>query len=313
MDSYKGMRAFVTVVQFGSFSLAAEKLGMSRPMITKYIADLEASLGTRLLNRSTRKMSLTEIGKDYLEHASAILNAVDALEERIVQHTKNPSGTLRITAPINYGCNELPAIVGAYLKAYPNINVTLDLDDRILDIIEHEYDISLRVAQLADSSSVARKLFDIPCYVCVSPLYLAEKGALAVPAELSRHNCLTYSNLQSQTNWSYRNTDNEQVSIAVSGNINVNNGDALCALAISGVGIILEPEFVVKHALENGSLIRIFPEYEWHPRALYAIYPSRHQLPLKTRNFIDFLVSCSQGGRPLCSVGRSQGLKGQRL
>lgn len=291
MESYKGMRAFVAVVQSGSFSGAAERLGMSRSMTTKYVADLEKRLGARLLNRSTRKMSLTEIGKDYFEQSRVILEALDSLEERVALQTRTPRGTLRITAPVHYGSNSLPAILAEYLEVYPEISFTLDLDDRFLDIIDKEYDVALRIADLDDSSAVARKLFDIPCYMCASPAYLAENGRPVSPAELSKHNCLRYSNLKRKSIWSYRVSRHQTVSIPVHGNAFANNGEALCHLAVSGAGVILEPEFVVRKAIEEGSLTRLFPEYDWSPRALYVVYPSKDKLPLKTRNFIDFLVA----------------------
>jgi DNA-binding transcriptional LysR family regulator len=289
MDMINALRIFNAVVTGGTFTAAAEALDLSRPRVSKTIAELERHFGVRLLHRTTRSMTLTEAGRECFEYSQRISAECLALEA-YMGNQGQPAGTLRISAPHPYCRAELATIVAGYQRRYPRVSVEFCLSDQLVNLIEQGIDVAIRVANLSDSSLVARKLCNIPRILCASPKYLKQQGTPVTPQELRDHNCLVYSLLPRAEQWEYLDAEGRLVEVPVFGSLRANSGDALLASALEGRGIILEPEFVVREALASGALVRLMRDYAWSRRSLYVVYVNRRYLPVNIRSFVDYLA-----------------------
>ncbi len=289
IDIVASMRVFTAVVDAGSFAGAADKLDLSRGMATRYVAQLEAHLGVRLLNRTTRKLSLTEAGNDYYQRATQVLAMVEEAETSVAQEASVPRGTLRVTSSVTFGVHHLGRAITEYLQQYPGVQVDVTLNDRVVDLIEEGFDLGIRVATRIDPGLVARKLTPARIVVCASPGYLKKHGAPQSPEELTGHNCLSYAYWSLGNEWHFRRKGVER-KVRVSGNLRGNNGDILVNAAIEGVGVILHPTFLVYEPLREKKLVRILPDWEADDLTVFAVYPNRKFLPPKVRSFIDFLA-----------------------
>ncbi len=289
VDVVTGMRVFTAVVDAGSFAAAADRLALSRGMATRYVAQIEAHLGVRLLNRTTRRLSLTEAGRDYYQRATQVLALVDEAESAAAQKASEPRGTLRINAPVVFGTRHLGRAIGAYLRRYPEVRVDLALNDRVVDLVDEGSDLAVRIATRIDPGLVARPLTRARTIACASPAYLKAHGMPKTPDDLLRHNCLTYSYAEFQYDWRFRRRGRE-VSVKVAGNLHGNHGELLCNAAIEGLGVILQPTFLVHEAIRARKLVRVLAEWETQEFTVYAVYPHRKYLPPKVRSFVDFLV-----------------------
>ena len=290
IDIVTGMRVFTAVVDAGSFAGAADKLDLSRGMATRYVAQLEAHLGVRLLNRTTRKLSLTEAGSDYCQRATQVLAMVEEAETSVAQEASVPRGTLRVTSSQAFGVRHLGWAITEYLQRYPGIQVDVTLNDRVVDLVEEGFDLAIRVATRIDPGLVARKLTRARVVACASPGYLKKHGAPKSPEELAGHNCLAYAYSSLQNEWHFRRKGVVR-KVRVSGNLRGNNGDILSTAAIEGLGVILHPTFLVYEALRERKLVRILPDWEIDDLTVFAVYPNRKFLPPKVRSFIDFLAA----------------------
>ncbi len=290
IDIVTGMRVFTAVVDAGSFAGAADKLDLSRGMATRYVAQLEAHLGVRLLNRTTRKLSLTEAGSDYCQRATQVLAMVEEAETSVAQEASIPRGTLRVTCSQAFGVRHLGWAITEYLQRYPGIQVDVTLNDRVVDLVEEGFDLAVRVATRIDPGLVARKLTRARVVACASPGYLKKQGAPKSPEELARHNCLAYAYSSLQNEWRFRRKGVVR-KVRVSGNLRGNNGDILSTAAIEGLGVVLHPTFLVYEALREKKLVRILPDWEIDDLTVFAVYPNRKFLPPKVRSFIDFLAA----------------------
>jgi DNA-binding transcriptional LysR family regulator len=289
MDRFSEIRAFVDVAELGSFVAAAERLELSRAMVTKLVAALENRLGARLMHRTTRKLSLTEAGETYLAQAGSLLAELDELDARLSHGASEPVGRLRLSAPVSFGMRYLGAIIGGFHQRHPRIEVELNLNDRRVDLVEEGFDLALRVSNLTDSTLVARRLAQIRDLVAASPDYLARHGTPRHPAELAEHQCLLYA-LTAQPNiWDYRGPDGGQDKVRVKGALRANNGDVLTDAAVHGMGIVLQPRFLLEKALADGSLVPVLQEYDWHCLDLSVVYPVRRHVPGKVRVFVEYL------------------------
>ncbi|UTH75080.1 LysR family transcriptional regulator [Chromobacterium sp. IIBBL 290-4] len=289
MDRFSEIRAFVAVAELGSFVAAADRLELSRAMVTKLVAALENRLGARLMHRTTRKLSLTEAGETYLAEAGSLLAELDELDARLSHGASEPVGRLRVSAPVSFGMRYLGGIVGGFHQIHPRIEVELSLNDRRVDLVEEGFDLALRVSNMADSTLVAKRLAQIRDLVAASPDYLAKHGEPRHPAELAEHQCLLYA-LTSQPNvWDYRAPDGSQDKVRVKGPLRANNGDVLTDAAVNGIGIVLQPRFLLEKALADGSLVAILPDYDWHCLDLSVVYPVRRHVPGKVRAFVEYL------------------------
>lgn len=288
MDRIDAMRAFVSVVTEGSFSNAAISMQLSPQLVSKYISKLEERLDVRLLNRTTRKVSLTEAGTHYFQHAQQILLSIDEMDSQLGGLQQTPKGTLRINAPVSFALKHMAKLVTDFQIRYPLVNVDLQLNDRKVDIVDEGFDIALRIGRLKSSSLIAKHIAPIRVILCASPEYLKKNGIPKQLEDLKQHRYLHYSYMEIDAKeqiFQWLKTKN----IATNGEFHSNNGDVLVEAAIAGAGIALQPTFITSDAIKSGKLVQVLPKFELEPLGLYAIYAHRKLLPNKVRCFIDFI------------------------
>ena len=295
MDRLQGMRVFVRVAEQGSFSSAAQQLGLSKSAVSKHVAALEERLGVRLLNRTTRRLAVTEVGAVYRDWCARVVQEIEEADLTASQHGVEPRGRLKVSAPMTFGFLHLVPLLPEFLARHPALEVDLILDDRVVDLLDEGFDLAVRIGGLADSSLVARRLAGAR-FVCVAgPAYLARAGTPAVPAELARHNCLRYSYRRQPDDWSFAH-GTEQATVRVHGNLQANNGDALRAAARAGLGIVYLPDFIIGDDLESGTLVQLLGDWEAPEIPIHAVFPPQRHPSAKLRAFVDFLVA--RLGRP---------------
>lgn len=304
MDNIQTMRAFAAVVEAGSFTAAAEQLRLTKGVVSKQVSQLEGRLGVRLLNRTTRSVSLTEFGQAYYDRVSRILNDIADLESAAQERQTEPRGRLRLTAPQVFGELFVAPVVRAYLELYPEVTVELTLADRYVSLVEEGYDLAVRVAEPPDSSLIARKIRPVRLVTCAAPAYLEKKGRPAEPRDLRDHDCVIDLNGRAPRAWRYR-VGGEIATVAVSGRAAVNSAAAARGMAIEGLGVALIPDFVVASDLQAGRLIELFAENHAYDSAVYAIYPHARHLAPKVRRFIDLFAdrlrqSPDWNAKPFC-------------
>jgi DNA-binding transcriptional LysR family regulator len=283
------MRAFAAVVETASFTGSGQRLDMSKAMVSKYVGVLEDHLGTRLLNRTTRRLSLTESGQVYYERCLQIIADVAEAEQAAGQLTAIPRGTLKIAMPVSFGTIKIGPLITEYVRQYPEVKLDISLADRKVDLIEEGFDLAIRIGSLPESGLIARKLAVDRTAICAAPAYLKQHGAPQKPEDLRRHACLNYTYASNGDEW-FLKKDREELVVPTSGPIRVNNGDMLRLAAISGGGIIWQPRFIVEDDLRAGRLVEVLTNYSTVELGIYAIYPSRKHLSAKVRTFVDFLV-----------------------
>lgn len=289
MDTLEAMRVFVAVVERNGFSAAAQALDMSTAGVTRQIAALEKRLSTRLLNRTTRRVSPTSTGAAYYAQCVQLLAQFDALEASIGAQALEPSGTLRVNAPVSYGIARLGPVLAGYRQRYPQVRLDLSLSDRLVDMVEEGYDVAIRITRQPGPALIARKLAESQIRLCAAPAYLARHGDPQQPEDLAGHECLNYAYWGGGDSWQLRGPRGE-VSVAIQGGVRANNGDVLREAAIAGMGIIVQPDFLVDDALADGRLQRVLPDWDVPPIGIFAVYTSRNHLAPKVRSFIDYLV-----------------------
>ncbi|MGJ4908256.1 LysR family transcriptional regulator [Bradyrhizobium sp. SZCCHNR1015] len=289
MDKLSSLRAFVKVVESGSFAEAGRQLRLSRSAISKYIGELEQSLGVQLIVRTTRHASPTETGQLYFERAVAILAELDAADQAVSQSQAAPRGLLRVNAPMSFGTMRLGPVVADFMARYPELQLQIVLSDDLLDPVQDGFDVTLRIAELESSSLVARRIMPVERVICAAPAYLARHGTPESPEELRRHTSLTYGFLLTGNQWKLTGRDGDHW-VQPAWSLCVNNAEVLRDVAIKGQGVALIPRFIAADALESGALAAILSDYAAPPLALYAIYPPTRHLSVKVRLFIDFLV-----------------------
>lgn len=289
MDRLDDMLAFIKVVDTKSFTAAADRLNLSKSVVSRRIGELENRLGARLLNRTTRKLSLTEVGQAYYERCTRILNDLEEAEQAVADLHAAPRGKLRLNAPVSFGVTHLAPAIAEFLERHPSIEIDMDLNDRYVDLIDEGYDVAVRVGKLRDSTLIARRLAPARRVVCASPAYLEKHGTPQVPEDLINHNCLIYTNVPVAEQWQFK-VDGEIRSVRVSGPIRSNNGDLLREAALAGLGIILTPTFLCGESLSSGSLKWMLSDYVFSDISVNAVYPHNRHLSPKVRVFVDFLA-----------------------
>ena len=282
------LRSFMAVVESGSFKGAADTLNASTAAISRRVSALESSLSTRLLNRTTRQIDLTDAGKQFYDDLQHIFCALDEAEERLHDEHKIPRGSLRIAAPQSFGTLCFAPVLPDFIRRYPEIDIQLQLDDREVDIIAEGIDIAIRIGAPQDSSLVATCIANIPRVFCASPDYLQKHGEPEDPGELTGHNCLHYNQLSIKDEWRYEKNGKVH-NLNVRGTLSTNNGEVLRDAAIAGIGISLLPEFIVSQALQTGKLKVVLSNYCPRAFGLYAVRPSRKFTPLRIKRLIEFL------------------------
>ncbi len=291
MDRLQSMRVFAKVVEQGNFARAAQALEMSNAVVTRYVADLEEHLGTRLLNRTTRRLSLTETGQAYLERVLQILQEIDDADAIASAHSKTPSGTLRIYSHLAFGQLQLAQLLPEYARRYPQVTLDVTLSDRTLDLVEDSFDVGIFTdLQKFDAGMIARQLGISQVLLCASPEYVRGHGAPQSPAEISQHACLNFSYEQLRHHWPMRDSSGKVVHIPVTGKVVSNNGALLRDCALAGMGLVLRPSFALGDDLAAGRLLRLLPEQPLGQLAVSMVYPSRRLLSAKVRAFVEFIT-----------------------
>jgi DNA-binding transcriptional LysR family regulator len=296
MDLLRAIKAFSQVVESKSFVKAAERLDLSTTAVSRYVADLEGHLQTRLLQRTTRRLGLTETGRAFHERCVQILAELEEAEREAAQEAIVPRGTIRLTTSVNFGMHQVTPAIAAFLARHSEVKLDVSLSDRIVDIVEEGFDIAIRIGGTGGQNLVARKLGEMRLVACASPDYITRHGAPATPEDLVRHNCLTYEYALRDA-WTFRDAAGRERAVRVAGSLNSNNGDLLVAAAAQGAGITLEPDFIVGPELKKGGLVRVLESFEAPVSPIYAVYPSRRYLPAKVRAFVDFLAERFAGSR----------------
>jgi len=289
-----GLQTFVTVVEVSSFSRAAEKLDSTTAAVSRRVASLEKRLSTRLLNRTTRSMSLTEAGERYYRDIVDILRALEEADARAAGEAADPTGTLRITAPLSFGVRRLGPVLSEFMELHPHLRVLLQLDDGYRDIISEGLDVAIRIGEIKESTLIARRITNVRRYLCASTDYLARKGVPSTPVDLANHACLHYNNILLREEWTLTGPDGPET-VAVSGPLSANNGDVLREAAIRSQGIVILPDFLSEEDLEQGRLERILTDYSPSDFGLYAVWASRNFTPTKIRTLVDFLIEKFSG------------------
>ena len=289
MDRFSAMEVFTKVVELGSFARAAERLDLSTSATSRHVADLEVHLQTRLLNRSTRKLSLTESGHAFYERCVQVLADLEEAEQAAGQTTQVPRGTIKLTCGMSFGTRHLSPALAAYMAAHPGVRFDISLSDRVVDLVEEGFDLGIRIGSLGSANLIARKLGETRVIACAAPGYLAKHGTPNVPEDLASHNCVTYSYVADSYQWRFRDPSGGERAVQVSGNLHANNGELLTEAAVNGIGIVYEPEFIVSQALVEKKLVQLLGAFEREPLGIYAVYASRKHLSAKVRSFVDFL------------------------
>lgn len=291
MEHLAEMMTFAKVVETRSFSAAAQELRTSKSLVSKQVSNLESALGVKLLNRTTRRMSLTEIGAAYYEHCARIAQEIDAAAETVTQLQAEPRGVLRLTSPVIFASLHLAPAMQAFLKRHDKVEIELNASDRVIDIVEEGYDLAIRITDHPSPTMVARRIAPLRWVVCASPEYLERRGTPRTPQDLLDHDCLLYHGIPAvREGWRFM-AGNKEVSLNVAGKCRINNSEALLQLAIGGMGIVLFPTYVLGHHLKSGRLKVVLPDSVANPgMSLYVTYlPNRYMQP-KVRAFIDHLM-----------------------
>jgi len=290
MSDLEEIRSFVQLVDAGTATRAAEIRGTAVSAISRRLKDLETRLGVQLLQRTTRKMNLTEEGRLFYDRAVRILSDLAEAEAEVSRQSAVLKGKLKIAAPLSFGVAHLSPALSAFMQAHPDIEVKLDMSDRQVDLLEEGFDLAIRIGDLKDSTLMARKIAPICHVVCAAPAFFEAHGIPQHPEDLSGLPGLCYGNFPNPSAWSYRGPDGETGTVMVHPRLESTNGDSIREAAIAGLGVLCEPTFILNEAITAGALQPVLLDYRWHNMALYAVYPATRHVPQRVRALIDFLV-----------------------
>ena len=298
MDRFQAITAFARVVELGSFARAAERLSVSTSAVSRQVAELEAHLDARLLNRTTRRLSLTEAGQAFYERSVQLLADLDDAESVVRTATVVPKGRLRLTCGITFGVRYLAPDIAGFGARHPQLTFDLDLSDRTTDLVEEGFDLAVRIGTAGPPGLVARRLGHTQLICCASPSYLEAHGEPRHPDDLLRHKCLEYTYQPAASAWTFEDHDGRRHPVRVSSSVRANNGRMLTALAVAGLGIVLEPDFIVAPEIRAGRLRPLLPQFAPPRTPIAAVYPSRRHLSPKVRAFVNFLADRFSSGPP---------------
>jgi DNA-binding transcriptional LysR family regulator len=290
MAQIEEIQAFIHIVEAGSITAAAERLNLAKSAVSRRLSELEERLGVELFHRTTRKMTLTDSGQGFYERSVRIMADLEEAENAVSQAHHELSGELRVAAPLSFGIMHLGPAITEFQKRHPAIRFDIDFNDRQIDLIEEGFDVGIRIAELEDSSLIARKLANNSVVVCASPGYLDKHGTPTIPEELIDHDCLTYSYLPNPNQWNFVDMLGQMQTIRVKSSMQSNSGNYLREAAIAGLGILRQPTFIAYEAIQKKELVPIMQDYEIPSVNAYAIYPPTRHLSQRVRTFIDFLV-----------------------
>jgi DNA-binding transcriptional LysR family regulator len=289
MEDLERMAIFARVVETKSFSEAARRLNLSKSVVSKQMTQLEKSIGARLLNRTTRAMSLTEAGAVFYEHCARIVEELEAAKSAVGRLHSEPRGLLRVSASVAFGTMHIAPALAEFLARHPDVQIDMEIADRFVDLADERFDVAIRITQEPGLNLVARRLATVRRKICATPEYFARHGVPRTPQDLERHNCLTYTHFNPRDPWRLRGPEGD-TSVAASGNLRLNDDEALSEAVLQGLGIALLPTFIIGKDLQAGRLQSVLSDYIPLERHIYAVYlPTRHVSP-KVRAFIDFLL-----------------------
>jgi DNA-binding transcriptional LysR family regulator len=293
MDRFLEMRVFAAVVDAGSFVGACDAIEMSKPAVSRYVRDLEARLGVRLLQRTTRKLSLTDEGAVFYARCKDLLANVEAAESEISSRSSEASGLLKVNVPVSFGIIHLAPLWSEFMARHPKVALDVTLSDRLVDLVEEGFDVAVRIARLPSSSLISRKIASTRMILCASPGYLKKHGTPKQPADLANHTVLAYSLLSVGDHWEFEGPHGK-VTVKVMPRLHSNSGETCRSVALAHQGIILQPSFLVGDDLKRGALVPLLPDYLAMALGVYAIYPTRQHLSPKVRLLIDFLIESAR-------------------
>lgn len=289
MDRFLEMQTFVAVVEAGSFVRGADAMQVSKSVVSRVVGELEARLGVRLLQRTTRRLSLTPEGMLFFERCKDLLSSLDSAEAEVTEHAGHVMGELRVSAPVTFGLMHLAPLWPAFMTKHPHLLLDVTLGDRVVDLVDEGFDLAVRIAQLHNSSLVSRQLATTRLVLCATKRYLKSHPAISHPSQLAEHAVFTYSLLATGEHWHFEGPQGEVV-VKVNPRMRSNSGDSCCMAALQHQGLVLQPTFLVGEHLASGALVEVLPRYRSTELGIYAVYPSRKQLSPKVRHLVDFLV-----------------------
>lgn len=293
MDRFQEMRTFAAVVDAGSFVGAADALQMSKPAVSRYVGELETRLGVRLLQRTTRRLSLTSEGEVFHARCKELLAQVDEAEAEVSSRSGDATGLLKLSVPVSFGERHLAPLWPVFMARHPKVALDVSLSDRTVDLVEEGFDVAVRIARLQSSSLVSRRIATSRLHLCASPAYLERHGTPQHPAELAQHSVLAYTLLSTGDHWTFNGSEGE-VSVNVTPRFRSNSGETCRSGALAHQGIILQPDFLVGPDLAAGALVELMPHYRSLEFGIYALYPTRKHVAPKVRLLIDFLMASLQ-------------------
>ena len=289
------MQAFVAVVEAGSFTAAADRLGIAKSAISRRVSTLEERLGVQLLRRTTRRLNITDTGQSFYEHSARILADLEEAESAVAQEHGELRGTLRVALPLSFGIRHMCKPIAEFQQRHPRVRFDLDLNDRRIDLVEEGIDLAIRIGRLADSSLIAKRLFEARTVVCGAPDYFEERGKPNEPDDLLDHACLVYGNLADPTTWVCHDAAGNEHRVKIRAAMTATSGDFLSAVAAQGLGIAIQPTFIAGEAIRRGDLMPVLTDYRWPVSPAYAVYPPTRHLSYRVREFIDFLAQYFAG------------------
>ncbi len=295
MDRFLALSVFAKVVELGSFARAAERLGMSSSAVSRHVAELESHLSARLLNRTTRRLSLTEAGAAFHERCVQLLADLEEAEETVTAAAILPRGTLRLTCSVSFGTRHLAPAIATFAGRNPQLRFDVELSERAVDIVDEGFDLAVRIGEIGGQSLIGRRIGVSEVVCCAAPSYLAAHGTPRTPADLAQHACLSYEYSPARNLWRFVDATGRAHEVRIAGPVHANNGQMLCALAVAGMGINCEPDFIVAPDVRAGRLVPLLRDFTPPPIPIHAVYPSRRHLSAKVRGFVDFLVSHFSG------------------
>ena len=296
MDKFREMRTFSAVADAGSFVRAAEQLDLSKAAVSRLVSDLEKRLNVRLMHRTTRRLSLTDEGRQFHIHCTSVLAAIEDAEAQLLSRSGQARGLLRINAPVSFGILHLAPLWSLYLKQHPHVNLDITLSDRAVDLVEEGYDLAIRIARLPNSSLISRQLAKTRILLAASPGYLQQMGTPQHPSELAQHRTLRYNQATIGNDWAFRHdTSGQHTQVSVVPVMQSNNGDTCVGAAVQGLGIVLQPSFLLDPHLRSGALVELMPTWRSEDLGVYALYPSRSFVPPKLRAMVQFLAAQLKG------------------
>lgn len=290
MDKFADIEAYTAVVEAGTFSAAGERLGVAKSVVSRRISQLERRLGSRLLHRTTRRLTLTDAGRNFYQRAVQILADLDDAEQSVAEETQELRGSLRLATPLSFGLMHMSDAIADFLKEHPAIELNLDLNDRNINLVEEGFDMAVRIGQLEDSTLVSRRLGTARNITCASQSYLDTHGEPAHPAELQKHIGLQYSNMTYKQQWHYETPEGKAIHARPQIRVRANNGESLAAAACAGLGITTGPTFILGSYIKEGSLVTILDDYQRAAAGIHAVYPPGRLIPRRIQAFSDFLA-----------------------